>query len=89
MGVTHLPGADFLQIGSRWQKWADSSSMILTHASIGIPAKPLQTKWTNKNTIGYYNKKRNSTPERSYSQTPLIRALKVSMEVSALTGCSY
>lgn len=55
MGVTHLPGADFLQMGSRWQKWPDLSSMISTHASIGIPAKPLQTKWTNKKTIGYYN----------------------------------
>ena len=46
MGVTHLPGADFLQMGSRWQKWADLSSMILNLCKLSEPTRE---------TIGYYN----------------------------------
>ena len=29
MRVTHLPGADFLQTWSRWQKWVDLSSVTV------------------------------------------------------------
>ena len=46
MGMTHLPGADFLQMGSRWQKWADLSSMILNLWKLSEPTRE---------TIGYFN----------------------------------
>ena len=46
MGMTYLPGADFLQMGSRWQKWADLSSMILNLWKLSEPTRE---------TIGYFN----------------------------------
>ena len=46
MGMTHLPDADFLQMGSRWQKWADLSSMILNLWKLSEPTRE---------TIGYFN----------------------------------